>query len=56
MTDLAQDYADAKAILEGRSGMLPTLAHLRSLQLHHEDVLIQIALKIGRLHDEVMDL
>jgi hypothetical protein len=56
MTDLAQDYADAKAILEGRSGMQPTMAHLRAMQNHHDDVLMQICMKLGKLHEEVMDL
>ena len=54
MTDLAHDLAEARAILEGRSLMLCELRHLRALQMHHDDTLIQIALKVAALHDVVM--
>jgi hypothetical protein len=55
MTDLGQDYLEARAILEGRSGMLPTLAHLRAMQLYHEDTMIWIAMHLGTLHEKVMN-
>jgi hypothetical protein len=54
--DLDRDLDEARAILEGRTAMLPELRHLRALQVHHEDSLIVIALKIAKLHDDVMEM
>ena len=56
MIDVEKDLAEAREILEGRTMKQPTLAHLRALQLHHEDLIIQIAMKLARVHDEVMAL
>ena len=54
MIDLDQDLSEARAIIEGRTMLLPELRHLRALQNHHDDTLIQIALKVAALHDVVM--
>lgn len=56
MIDLEQDLQDARDILEGRSMKQPTLAMLRALQIHHEDTLIVIALKVAKMHDDVMGM
>jgi hypothetical protein len=56
MIDLNQDLLDARAILEGRTLMQPTVAHLRALQVHHEDSQIVIALLLAKLHDQVMEM
>ncbi len=56
MIDLDKDLEEARAILEGRSLMLPELRHLKALQLHHEDSLIVLALKAARFHDEIMGM
>lgn len=56
MIDLDKDLAEARDILEARSLMLPELRHLKALQLHHEDSLIAIAMKLSRLHGEVLGI
>ena len=56
MIDLDRDLTEARDILEGNTMMIPTLRHLRALQLHHEDSIIQLAMKLARLHDEVMEI
>jgi hypothetical protein len=55
MTDLAQDYREAKAILEGRTMMQPTVAHLKAVVNYYEDKQIVIALKVLKLHAEIRD-
>jgi hypothetical protein len=54
MIDLDKDLIEARAIMEGRSMMQPTVAHLRALQIHHEDSLIVLAMKAAKFHDEIM--
>jgi hypothetical protein len=56
MIDLNQDLLDARAILEGRTLLQPTVAHLRALQVHHEDSQIVIAMLLAKLHDQVMEM
>lgn len=56
MIDLDRDLQEARDILEGRSMKQATIAHLRAMQRHHEDIIIQMAMKIARLHDEVFEL
>jgi hypothetical protein len=56
MIDVNKDLLDARAILEGRTLLQPTVAHLRALQIAHEDAIIQIALKLANLHDTVMEM
>ena len=54
MIDLDRDLEEARAILEGRSMMQPTVAHLRALQVHFEDTLIVLAMKAAKFHDDIM--
>lgn len=54
MINLEQDLREARAILEGKSLMLVELRHLRAVWLHHEDSIIQAALKTARTHDEIL--
>lgn len=56
MIDLDRDLEEARAILEGRSMLLCEVRHLRALQRAHEDAIIQIAMKLARMHDEVMEV
>lgn len=46
---------EARQILAGTSLVLPETRHLEALAEHHECVLIQLAKKIMRLHDDVMN-
>jgi len=55
MIDLDQDLDEARAILEGRTLRLPEVRHLKALQNHFDDTLIQLALKAARLHDMIME-
>lgn len=54
--NLEQDLVEARAILEGKSLMLVELRHLRAVWIHHEDCLIQAAMKNARVHDEILAL
>ena len=56
MVDLEKDLEEARDILEGRTLKQPTLAHLKAMQCHHEDTLIQISMKLAQTHDWVMEL
>lgn len=56
MIDLDKDLSEARDILEGRTLMLVELRHLRALQLYHEDAIIQIAMKLAKVHDWVMEI
>lgn len=56
MIDLEQDLREARAILEGKSLMLVELRHLRAVWIHHEDCLIQAAMKNARVQDEILAL
>jgi hypothetical protein len=56
MIQLDKDLAEAREILEGRSLLLPTVAHLRAMQIYHEDSIIGIANKLGLLHEAVMGI
>ncbi len=56
MIELDQDLVEARAILEGRTLLQPTVAHLRALQVHHEDSLIVVALLMAKLHDQVLNM
>lgn len=55
MVDLDKDLEEARAILEGRTMMMPELRHLKALQIHHEDSLIVLAMKAAKFHDEIME-
>lgn len=52
--DLEKDLVEARAILDGESLMLVELRHLRAVWVHHEDSIIQAALKTARTHDEIL--
>lgn len=56
MIDLEKDLLEARAILAGESLLLPEVRHLRAVWIHHEDTLIQAAMKVARVHDEIIGL
>jgi len=56
MIDIEKDLAEAQQILHGDTLLLCEVRHLRALQLDHEDAIIRIAMKLARLHNDVMDM
>jgi len=56
MIQLEKDLEEARAILDGNTMLLCEVRHLRALQIHHEDSLINIANKLGLLHEYIFDI
>lgn len=56
MIQLEKDLVEAREILEGVTAMLPEIRHLRALQIHHEDSLINVANKLGQLHEDIFNI
>jgi hypothetical protein len=56
LSEMAQDLAEAQWILEGKTAVLCERRHLHAMQVYHEDRLIAIAMKLARVHDDVMEM